>query len=164
MLFITGIFTSMTIASVIDISLSVSVHFFFSGNSRSTASTFEYSTKVEVFSSPDTFWRNFHSDSYLIIEFLCDERFIISFVPITTPLWIFKFSVVKGWLENSEDHTKHNLFSISRSESLGVDEFPYLPSTKSFISYSFKHLFDIRGSLGVDLDMTFFSTCFSSYY
>jgi hypothetical protein len=99
----------------------------------------------------------------LIEEFLGDEGCISSFVPSAAFLWIFKFSVVKGWFEHSIYHAQGETFSVFCSESLGVSKFPHLSTTKSFVSYPLEHLFYERGSFGIDLNMAFFILRSSPY-
>jgi hypothetical protein len=85
----------MTVATIVHVSFSECIDFLFPCNSRSTGSTFENLAEIKVFSSPYPLGDNLELHADFIEELFGYERSICSFVPITTFLWIFKFSVVK---------------------------------------------------------------------
>lgn len=153
----------MTITAIVHVSFSECINFFFPCNSWSAGSTFENLAEIEVFSSPYPLGNNFKLYVDFIEEFLGDEWRIGSFIPIATFLWIFKFSVVEGWFKHSINHTQSETFSVFGSKSLGMSKFPYLSTTKSFVSYPFKHLFYERGSFGIDLNVAFLILRSSTY-
>ena len=146
MFLITCSFTSVAIATIVDISLPMPVKFLFSCDPRSTATTFEYLTEVEVLSTPDSLRRDFEFVTNLVVEFLGDDWFVSSCIPITTSLRIFKFSVVKRACKNTEHHPEWYSFALLCPKSLFMGEFPYLPPTVPIIGDPFKHLLDERCS------------------
>ena len=152
----------MTVTSVINVNFPVPVNFLFPSNARSTTSTFEYFTEVEMLSPPSSFGDNFHSFSHFFKELFCNEWLMSSFIPVTTSCWIFKFSVIEWKTEHSMYHTENESFSFSGTKSLCMYQFPYFSSTVAIVCHPFKHLFHQRSSFLINL-YTIFISCARSW-